>query len=159
MRIGALATCMACLAVNAARAQSLTSPPGYMEYRADAVIARAATAQAGLGAVIPVGVYVRVSLDGAAGASWRNASLHPSGRVDAVGRFLLDPFRESPVALSLGGGVSVPYVDGQRTRPYLTLVADLEGRKRGAITPAIQIGLGGGARLGVVLRTSVPRWR
>jgi hypothetical protein len=39
------------------------------------------------------------------------------------------------------------------------LVADLEGRKRGAITPAIQIGLGGGARVGVVLRTSVPRWR
>jgi hypothetical protein len=72
---------------------------------------------------------------------------------------LLDPFRETPVALSLGGGVSVPYVDGQRVRPYLTLVADLEGRKRGAITPAIQIGLGGGARVGVVLRTSVARWR
>ncbi|HEY5062590.1 MAG TPA: hypothetical protein VII52_13710 [Gemmatimonadaceae bacterium] len=159
IRVGALAVGMGCLAFRAARAQSLTSPPGYMEYRADAIVARAATAEAGLGAVIPAGAYVRVSLDGAAGASWRNAAFHPSGRIDAVGRFLLDPFRETPVALSLGGGVSVPYVDGQRVRPYLTLVADLEGRKRGAITPAVQIGLGGGARVGVVLRTSVPRWR
>jgi hypothetical protein len=159
MRIGMLALCAAGLAVHTARGQSLTSPPGYLEYRADAIIARAATAEAGLGAVMPLGAYVRVSLDGAAGASWRNAAFHPSGRIDAVGRFLLDPFRETPVALSLGGGVSVPYVDGQRVRPYLTLVADLEGRKRGAITPAIQIGLGGGARVGVVLRTSVPRWR
>ena len=53
MRIGALALCTACLAVHAARGQSLTSPPAYMEYRADAIIARAATAEAGLGAVMP----------------------------------------------------------------------------------------------------------
>ncbi len=65
-----------------------------------------------------------------------------------------------PFGISLGGGISVPFVQGDtRVRPYLTAVADLEGHKHGPVTPALQIGLGGGARLGVVLRMSPGRWR
>jgi hypothetical protein len=143
-----------------ALAQGGGGPPRYAEYRADAIVGRGTAAQAGGGVSVPLGVYVRLAIDGAAGATWRDATTRASGRVDAIGRFLLDPFREVPVALSLGGGVSVPYVDGEsRVRPYLVLVVDIEGRTRGPITPALQLGLGGGARVGLVLRTATGRWR
>jgi hypothetical protein len=143
-----------------AQQQSVAVPPSYIEYRADAIVTRGTALEGGLGAVLPLGTYVRMSIDGAAGPTWRDGSVHASGRVDAISRFLLDPFREVPVGVSLGGGVSVPYVAGdKRVRPYLTVVADIEGRKHGAFTPAMQIGLGGGARIGFVLRTSPMRWR
>ena len=142
-----------------AQAQSLVPPP-YPEFRADAIIGRNTAAQAGAGVVIPLGIYVRLSVDAAGGATFADGTSRASGRVDAVGRFLLDPFRETPVAVSFGGGLSLPYVDGQtHVRPYLTAVIDVEGRKRGRVTPAFQIGLGGGARVGLVLRASPSRWR
>jgi hypothetical protein len=123
-------------------------------------MSNATSAQAGVGAVIPLGTYVRFGIDAAGGATFRDGSSRASGRVDAIARFLLDPFREAPLGLSLGGGLSLAYADGDnRVRPYLTVVVDIEGRRRGSITPALQVGLGGGARVGVVLRTSQPRWR
>jgi hypothetical protein len=39
------------------------------------------------------------------------------------------------------------------------VVIDVEGRVHGPVTPALQLGLGGGTRIGVVLRTSRARWR
>jgi hypothetical protein len=153
--------CLAFLvcAAGASAGAQLLSPPHYMEYRADVIAARTTAVEAGLGLVVPFGTYVRLGVDGAAGASWHAGAAHAAGRVDAVGRFLLDPFREVPLGLSLGAGLSVPYLEGDRVRPYATAVVDLEGRPRGAFTPAVQIGLGGGARLGVALRTQAPRWR
>jgi hypothetical protein len=134
--------------------------PTYAEYRADAIVMRGVATEVGAGVVIPADTYVRLSIDGAAGPTWRDGSVHASGRVDAIGRFLLDPFRETPVAVSLGGGVSVPYVSGYgRVRPYLAVVVDIEGRMRGGFTPALQLGLGGGARIGVVIRRSPRRYR
>lgn len=138
----------------------ITSAPAYAEYRADALIGRGTALEGGLGAVFPMGIYVRTSLDVAGGVTWRDAGTRASGRVDLISRFLLDPFREVPVGLSLGAGVSVPYASGDHNvRPYLTGVIDIEGKRRGRITPALQVGLGGGTRIGVVLRTSPARWR
>jgi len=135
-------------------------PTRYAEYRVDGIMGGGTTAQAGFGVVVPLGIYVRLGIDAAGGATWSDDASRGSGRVDVIGRFLLDPFREAPVGLSLGGGVSVPYVDGQKTiRPYLTAVVDIEGRMRGRLTPALQLGLGGGTRIGLVLRTSPARWR
>jgi hypothetical protein len=143
-----------------AGAQAALSPPAYNELRADVIVARNTKVEVGGGRVFPLGSYVRLSLDAAVGAPFSSDAPYVSARADAVGRFLLDPFREIPVALSLGGGVSVPYPPpGSPVRPYLTLVADVEGRMHGAWTPALQLGLGGGARIGVVLRRSTPRWR
>jgi len=142
-----------------AQAQSLV-PPVYPEFRVDAIVGRETAAQAGVGVVIPAGIYVRLGVDAAGGATFAGGASRASGRVDAIGRFLLDPFRETAVAVSFGGGLSVPYVDGQtHLRPYLTAVIDVEGRMRGSVTPALQLGLGGGARIGLVLRASPPRWR
>jgi hypothetical protein len=135
-------------------------PPIYAEYRLDAIVAGSTSVQGGLGAVIPLGTYVRLAIDGAGGATWHDGVSSASGRVDAVGRFLLDPLHEVPFGLSVGGGLSLLYVDGDKgVRPYVTVVVDVEGRKRGPFTPAFQLGLGGGTRVGVVLRSSSTRWR
>lgn len=146
--------------IGAASLRAQAVPPSYAEYRVDAIVTRGLAAQAGIGGVTSAGPYARLSLDAAAGPSWRDGSAAMSGRIDALGRFLLDPFRESPVALSLGGGVSVPYRRGDvHLRPYLTAVVDIEGRRRGPVTPALQLGIGGGVRVGVVFRRSPLRWR
>ncbi|MEP6491431.1 MAG: hypothetical protein ABJF01_02050 [bacterium] len=159
LRLTALVVLLACLGL-ASRASAQQRPPSYAEYRADAIVGGGTTAQAGVGAVIPFGVYARLGVDGAAGSTWRDGVARASGRVEAIGRFLLDPYREAPVGLSFGGGVSVPYVSRDvHLRPFLTAVVDIEGRMRGPVTPALQIGLGGGARIGLVLRGSAPRWR
>lgn len=158
MRVRLLLAVLACGAGRSASAQLV--PPHYLEYRLDGIVTRGAAVEAGVGGVFSAGMYMRVSVDGAAGPTWRNGSTQASGRVEAIGRFLLHPFRETPVAMSIGGGVSVPYVNGDaHVRPYLTAVVDVEGRKRGGFTSALQIGLGGGARIGVVLRASPQRWR
>ena len=130
------------------------------ELRGDAIVARAPSFQAGAGLEIPAGIYVRVGLDGAVGATWRDGAAATVGRADAIARFLLDPFREVPIGLSFGGGVSVPIGAPAGSRsPYLTLVLDVEGKVHHGVAPALQIGLGGGARIGVVLRQSELQWR
>jgi hypothetical protein len=141
-------------------ARSQNQAPVYAEYRADGIVGRGTTVQGGAGVSVPLGIYVRLGIDGAAGATWRDQTTRASGRLDVIGRFQLDPFREMPVGVSFGGGLSVPYTDGDpRLRPYLTVVVDVEGRMRGPVTPAVQLGLGGGTRIGIVLRTSRARWR
>jgi hypothetical protein len=135
-------------------------PPTYAELRGDVLIGRGTVAQAGGGISIPVGIYARFAVDGAAGATWRDGTTRASGRVDAIARFILDPYRESPIGLSFGGGLTVPYTaDDAHLRPLLVAVVDVEGTKHGRFTPALQLGLGGGARLGVVLRSSPARMR
>ena len=157
---------VACLAVLALAALTrlagaqLRTPSPFPEYRADAIVGSRTATELGVGLVIPMGIYVRLGVDGAAGATWGHGTVDPSGRVDAIGRFLFDPFREVPVGVSVGGGLSLPYVaHDSRVRPFLTAVLDVEGRMRGPVTPALELGVGGGARVGLVLRTSPERWR
>lgn len=158
MKSSALAI-LALLISTAADAQQAPTRP-YAEYRADAIIARGTAAQLGGGLVLPLGVYVRLGIDAAAGATWRHSETVGSGRVDAIARFLLDPFRESRLGFSIGGGVSAPIGSAEPSQPpYLTAVVDLEGRRGHGLTPALQIGLGGGTRIGVVLRQSPLPWR
>ena len=160
MRAGAALRAMAVVAALPAALRAQRTPGISPELRADALVARAASFQAGAGLEIPAGIYVRVGLDAAAGATWRNGATAAIGRVDAIARFLLDPFREVPVGLSVGGGASIPVGAPAGARsPYLTLVIDIEGRVHHGVAPALQFGLGGGARLGVVLRRSAPQWR
>jgi len=163
-RFAALVGCVVCvvglLGSTARPAGAQNAPPPYAEYRADVIAGSGTTTEAGAGLVVPLDIYVRLGLDGALGSTWRDGATRGSGRVDGIARFLLDPFREVPVGLSLGGGVSVPYVVGdEHVRPYLTAVIDVEGRMRGPVTPAIEVGLGGGTRVGFVLRASPRRWR
>ena len=137
---------------GAQRARS-SFPP--LELRVDAIDVRSVhsgTLHAGVGANIPLGTYVRLELDGAGGVTRRDSVDHNSGRVDAIARFLLDPFNDAPWGLSIGGGMSAIFESGATTNEYLVVVVDIEAPHVGPITPALQLGLGGGVRIGVVAR-------
>jgi len=157
-RAFALVLALNVLGAVAARAQQQPLRP-YAELRADAIIAEPNAAQLGVGVQVPLGYYARLGIDLGGGVAREHEESFATARGDAIMRFLLDPFRETPWALSAGAGVTVRYMDPDSWRAFLAVVFDLEGRRAGGITPAFQLGLGGGVRLGVVLRMSSRAYR
>jgi hypothetical protein len=136
--------------------QSTTRARVRPEARLDYLGPNPETIHAGVGANVPLGTYVRLELVAAGGASWGNGRSGTSARGDVIARFAFDPFRERRWALSAGGGASVRYdalsVVNDRWRALLTITLDLEGPLMGPLTPAFQLGLGGGTRIGMVVR-------
>jgi hypothetical protein len=98
---------------------------------------------------------VRSGLDLAAGANNDGAS----GRVDLFARFHFDPFRERKWGPYGGGGISARFDEGRKWRPYLLAFVGLDGPASGGVAPAVELGLGGGARIGVILRRAAPNRR
>jgi len=83
------------------------------------------------------------------------------GRTDFVSRFSLDPFRQSRWAPYAGVGISGRYrseLDGG-SRAYLLIFLGVEGPlplgEMSGWVPAFELGLGGGARVGIVLRQGI----
>jgi hypothetical protein len=157
-----LACAIAALSVSAARAgaQGPNDPRPAPELRADVVAGSEPAVQVGGGVQMPAGYYVRVGLDAAIGLRTDapppgGSSGRVDGRVDLLARFLLDPFRQSSYGLSVGGGLGLRAEPNDRVRPLLLVAVDVEGRRReNGIVPAVQVGLGGGVRVGVILRWS-----
>jgi hypothetical protein len=144
------------------RGQDVTSPRLMPEVRADVLFGHQSAAQIGAGVQIPFGYYVRLGLDGAAGVRLGDggSGSRADARVDVLTRFLLDPFRQSHYGLSLGGGIGLRAEPGDHVRPVLLAAVDLEGtRWSSGWVPALQVGLGGGARVGIVLRRGTLRAR
>jgi len=139
--------------------QSQSTAPLEKELRLDGVVGRADAAQIGGGLQVSADYYTRIGLVAATGVATDGHGARSASRVDLVARFLLDPFRESPHGISLGGGISASNTQSGHWRPYLVGLIDFEGRKTGAVAPAIQLGLGGGVRLGVILRSAANGWR
>lgn len=134
--------------------QSARSSVPPIELRVDAIDVRSTrygTLQAGVGANVPLGYYARLEIDGAFGPTKRDSIDYSSGRADVVGRFLLDPFAEAPFGFSIGGGVST-LIERSRAHAYLVVVMDLEIPRVGPVVPAVQLGLGGGVRVGIIAR-------
>ena len=152
--LGALATLALSVASSSAAAQGAVSPGVQPAIRADLVLGHPSAVQAGVGLEIPAGAYVRVGAGVAAGLRTGPADGSPlGGRVDLLGRFLLDPYRQSRYGFSAGAGLSARIERGQRTTPLLLVALDVEEHYRGdAWVRALQLGLGGGVRVGVVLR-------
>jgi hypothetical protein len=157
----AIAFALVTTASSMASAQQRQRIPMYGELRGEGIFSNdRISTLAGGGIVVPAGNYTRVSFGTALGAEMRSSETRFAGRVDVVARFLLDPLREMPWGISLGGGVTVPYGDGTNgIQPLMTAVIDVEGRRRGRFTPALQVGLGGGARVALVFRASPRAWR
>jgi hypothetical protein len=121
--------------------------------RLDASVARTTAVHLGVGAGAPLGLYARldgVIAGGAVVAPGRDAAA--SVRAEVIARFLLDPFREYRRGGYLGGGVGWRADRGRRGSVAVLAVIGVEGAARGGLAPAIELGLGGGVRLGVVLR-------
>lgn len=130
-------------------------PASYWAARADGIIARGTTEHLGAGMEFPLDAYTREGIYLEGGATERDGSVVPSGRVDLFTRFLLDPYRQVRWGFSLGGGLTVPINESRNpSRPNVAVILDLEGPQTGRFSPAVQLGLGGGARLGVVLRAN-----
>lgn len=127
------------------------------EVRLDAIFARTGGVEAGYGFTVPAGIYVRSGLVAGIGAGRHGAE----GRTDLVARFSMDPFRQSRWAPYAGAGLSGRYrteSDGG-SHAYLLVFLGLEGPLALGTTqgwvPAFELGLGGGARVGVILRRGV----
>jgi hypothetical protein len=118
------------------------------EIRLDALVARVDAIQLGAGVTAVAGTYVRMGIDGALGLSRHGLG----GRVDGFARFHFDPFRQSRWAPYGGGGISGRFDKGERTRAYLLVFLGIDGPVKGSITPSFELGLGGGGRVGVILR-------
>lgn len=140
---------------RAQRAAAAPPPRIQPEVRADFVNARTPAAHLGLGASVPAGTYVRLGLIAAAGQAWSNGSATAAGRIDGVVRFLVDPLREFRWAPYASGGVGAIYDGNERWRGVLVGALGVEGPVSGRIVPAFEVGFGGGARVGVVLRRAM----
>lgn len=127
--------------------------------RLDATSAAVPRLEASLGGAIPLGTYARLHVTAGSGAARVAGEVEPSARGDLVARFLLDPLLQSKRGAYFGGGVSWLAHRGERGRAWLALVAGLELAQRGPIVPALEVGVGGGARVGLVVRRAMPSWR
>lgn len=111
------------------------------EFRVDAIGPAPYSIQAGAGLTWALGHYARVGVAGGFGGA--------ETRADLTARIALDPFRQRRAGFSIGGGLSI------RETPRLLGVVELEGPARAGWLPAVQLGLGGGARAGLILRRAV----
>jgi hypothetical protein len=128
--------------------------------RADALVGHEATVHAGLGVETDAGLYARVGVVGGVGVTGFGEHRALGGRAEAVARLVLDPLRQSRRGAYLGGGVGVLAAGDHDTRGYLLAVVGVEGGggrpgRRGWM-PAVELGIGGGARLSLVLRRARP---
>jgi hypothetical protein len=73
-------------------------------------------------------------------------------RIEALARFHLDPQRLSRNGIYAAGGVAVALRASLPPRYALVALVGLEGPPRGALAPAVEVGLGGGVRVAVALR-------
>ncbi|MFM9014741.1 MAG: hypothetical protein ACKORK_14545, partial [Gemmatimonadota bacterium] len=93
----------------------------------------------------------------AAGLARRGAGVGGVHRLAAVSRFLIDPFGVFPRGLFGGGGFAVRQAPGDPLRGDLVVVVGMEGPLGTRRTiPAVELALGGGARLSIVYRRRRP---
>lgn len=121
------------------------------EAHAIALAGAQGAALAGFGANRPAGYYVRVGVLAAAGSALGPVP-GPAARVAMTARFLADPFREGRWGGYAGGGLVADWRPRGHGRAALEFVvgADLPGRA--AWRPAVEVGVGNGVRLSLVLR-------
>ncbi len=128
-----------------------------IEVRGDVISAASTVFHAGVGASIPAGIYTRIGLVGGVGGGNEGFD----ARADLFTRFSFDPFRESRWGPYAAAGVSQRFsgAEGKRSRTYLLLILGSEGplssRGPSGWSPAVELGLGGGFRIGIVLRQGI----
>lgn len=129
------------------------------ELRLDGTSAHIPRIDLSAGAVIPIGIYVRLALTAGGGVAREDGMRHAAARGDAIARFELDPLKQHTRGAYIGAGLSLLGRDGLHADAYLALVAGLELKARGGWVPSIEAGLGGGARFAIGLRRAMGSWR
>lgn len=141
---------------SAAGAQGERGRAPQLELRADAIEGRYDALHIGVGGSVPASTYVRLSIVGAAGPTWRDGEATTGGRVDATARFVVDPLRQNRWTAYGVAGAGALYDARGRWRAIILVALGAEGPALGAVVPAVEIGLGGGVRAGVLLRRAMP---
>lgn len=154
VRAGRMAPGVAFVAATLLAAPVLAQRPvgRQLEGRVDLIAADTPALQVGIGLNIPAGIYVRMGATIAGGVAHRDVVTHGAARGDIVARFLLDPYREFPLALYGLGGLSAMYDPFEGWRPRVVVGVGLESRVRRGRAIAAEMALGGGVRLGVAVR-------
>ena len=129
------------------------------ELRVDATSARLPRLEGSAGLVVPAGIYARLALAAGAGVAHAAGETRTAARADAIARVELDPLRQHARSAYVGGGISWLGAEGARGRAYVALVAAAALKTRHGWVPSIELGLGGGARLGVAFRRAMESWR
>jgi len=139
----------ACLAHSAAAQEQKVSLTVVPEARVDLIAGKNTALQGGLGLTVPVSKYVGIG--GTVGAGVSKTGF--SARGDLYGRFSLDPYRQYYWEPYLGAGTTTRFDSGgPGTRTYLLGVIGFNGPVTGGIAPGVELGVGGGVRLGITLR-------
>jgi hypothetical protein len=146
----------ACLP-HVAHSQRLAGPQP--EMRLEFITGDPWSIMAGAGVGVPAGIYTRLGINAAAGMARADSVTHAAARIDATARFLLDPLRQSKTGLYGLAGLSAMYLDGDGWTPRVVLGLGLEGRVRGRAITSVELALGGGARISVVMRRARPAGR
>lgn len=128
------------------------APRAQWEVRADGRFGASRAARFGAGVNVPAGYYVRLGAAAGLGPVRQDRRTVAGAQVEAVARYLLDPFREIRWGPYAGAGVSASWEDTARWRGHLVALIGLEGPERGRWRTAVELGLGGGLRAGVVMR-------
>ncbi len=117
--------------------------------RFDLIAGSTTAGQLGAGLSVPFSNYFAVG--GTLGAGISETGF--SARGDLFTRFSLDPYRQFPWEPYFGVG-STTRLDtgGPGTRTYLLGFFGFNGPKTGKVAPGVEVGVGGGIRLGVTLR-------
>ncbi len=147
--------------VQAQRAQAAVRPSRFRPaIRADAILADQPGAQVAVGMVAAAAYNLRVGLDvGAGGVRRPDGGAEAAGRVDLLARWLSDPFRRSRRAIHAGGGIGVLVAQGAAPRPVAIVTLGVEGTSDGPWVRGVELGLGGGVRVGFTLRRASARQR
>lgn len=127
--------------------------------RVDAILARDPSAQVAAGVAVASAYNVRLELDAGVGGVSRAGGWQRAGRLDLLGRWLADPFRQSRWGLTAGGGIGVLLEESRAPRPVAVVTLGIEGPGDGMWVPGVEAGLGGGARIGLTLRRAPLRRR
>jgi hypothetical protein len=152
-----LAAALCALVISSQSAGAQIEQRRQVESRLDVLVSRWTAAQGAIGVTVPAGSYVRAGMAAGVGGGARGVD----SRIDLFSRFTFDPFRQSRWSPYGGGGLSGRYVarDSPRAHAYMLVFVGFEGPLSGirasGWVPALELGLGGGARFGVVLRQGI----
>ncbi len=155
IRRGLLAAAATLLLAASAGAQTQQVAVSYIPtVRLDLLGGKPTALQVGAGIAFPFSNYFSVGGNVGGGVS----SSGFSGRVDGFGQFSLDPYHQYEWEPYVGGGVTVRNdAGGYNTRTYLLAFIGANGPSTGTIAPGVELGIGGGVRLGITLRWAPKR--
>jgi hypothetical protein len=136
-----------------------------LELRAVVPIQEEPEFQVGAGLSLRAGWYVRGAIALLGGAVQDDSATRGVARVEAAVRFHLDPFFEAPGCgrgetdrvcrgVYAGVGLSQRFVENAADDPGLLLLVGIEGRRTSAGVWALELGVGGGVRVGATWRRS-----